>query len=236
MMRKGFTLIELLVVIAIIAILAAILFPVFARAREKARATGCLNNVKQLTLGVMMYMQDYDEVLPLAQMWHDVACARPFRGGSSMYHWWCDSIFPYVKNTQAFSCPSRPDIETVNGLAYGYNLRLGYYNNASPPSSLTKLATVRYPAETIVLCDNDWTGSTVDYSSGAAYINEICDVNYVWAFVPARHNGGANLGFVDGHAKWHQVALDPASPYVGPIPFTRSIRDLCWYASGSPKY
>ena len=235
-MKKGFTLIELLVVIAIIAILAAILFPVFARAREKARQTSCLNNVKQLTLGVMMYMQDYDETLPLAQMWHSVACLRPFRGGSSRYHWWCDSIFPYVMNAQAFSCPSRPDMETVHAMAYGYNLRLGYYNNASPPSTLCKLSEVKYPAETIVLCDNEWTGSDADPSYNAAYINEICGYNYAWAFVPARHNGGANLGFVDGHAKWHTVALDPSAGYVGPNPFTRPIRDLCWRANGWPKY
>ena len=238
-MRKGFTLIELLVVIAIIAILAAILFPVFARAREKARQTSCLNNVKQLTLGVMMYMQDYDEVLPLSQMWHSVACLRAFHGNVTMYHWWCDSVFPYVKNKQAFACPSRTGIAAEIGyeIAYGYNYWLGYYNSATgttPYYRGYKLSAIVYPAETILLGDNDWTGSTSDYPAG--YVQAFCGANHPSAFPPARHNGGANFGFVDGHAKWHHVDLDPTSTYVGPIPYTRPITDLCWQPGGGPKY
>jgi len=235
-MKRGFTLIELLVVIAIIAILAAILFPVFARAREKARQSSCLNNVKQLTLGVKMYTQDYDEMLPLAEMWHSVSCPRPFFDGSmSRYHWWVDTIFAYVKNKQIYTCPSRTDI--IYGLGYGYNFRLGYYNNmayTTPTYRGYKLATVVYPAETILLGDSDWTGSTTDYSS--YHVFHFCDSNHPARFIPARHNGGANLGFVDGHANWHHVDLDPTSTYVGPIPYTRPIRDLCFYASGAPKY
>jgi len=235
-MKRGFTLIELLVVIAIIAILAAILFPVFARAREKARQASCLNNVKQLTLGVLMYAQDYDEKLALAEMWYDVACPRPFFNGSpSKYHWWCNTIFPYVKNLHVFYCPSRTDIRYK--LAYGYNYGLGYYNRAggtSPRYTGYKLAEILYAAETVLLCDSDWTGSTADYSS--YHVFHVCGTNHPARFVPARHNGGANLGFVDGHAKWHQVQLDPTSTYVGPIPYTIPIRDVCWYANGSPKY
>ncbi len=99
-MRRGFTLIELLVVIAIIAILAAILFPVFAKAREKARQTSCLSNVKQLILGVMQYAQDYDERIPK----HGTHCNAPGVGGDGTGNvddrcqW--DKIEPYVKNTQ----------------------------------------------------------------------------------------------------------------------------------------
>src|ERR1700743_3800079 len=88
----GFTLIELLVVIAIIAILAAILFPVFAKAREKARQTACLSNCKQMSLGIQQYTQDYDETLPWAQQ---------AVGGA-----WNLLIYPYVKNDQVFQCPS----------------------------------------------------------------------------------------------------------------------------------
>src|SRR4028118_1248712 len=95
--RKGFTLIELLVVIAIIAILAAILFPVFARARENARRASCQSNLKQIGLGVMQYTQDYDELMP-----------RPWYGTSATDTdpKWVDVIQPYVKSTQLFTCPS----------------------------------------------------------------------------------------------------------------------------------
>ncbi|HEY0074414.1 MAG TPA: DUF1559 domain-containing protein, partial [Abditibacteriaceae bacterium] len=93
--RKGFTLIELLVVIAIIALLAAILFPVFARARENARKSSCSNNLKQLAVGVAQYTQDFDEAFPFA--WNPVS-------GSNVC-WW-QLIYPYVKSTQVYSCPS----------------------------------------------------------------------------------------------------------------------------------
>jgi prepilin-type N-terminal cleavage/methylation domain-containing protein/prepilin-type processing-associated H-X9-DG protein len=98
---RGFTLIELLVVIAIIAILAAILFPVFAQAREKARQTSCLSNLKQIGLGLMMYVQDYDEILPSPDYQSDgpSSAADPK---------WMDRIQPYIKNEQLFNCPSQP--------------------------------------------------------------------------------------------------------------------------------
>src|SRR5690606_13826243 len=116
--RTGFTLIELLVVIAIISILAAILFPVFARARENARRTSCLSNLKQIGLGIMMYTQDYDEKYPFS--YPAVAAERTKQTDTSMpgykfttnlgsdAHWvtWMDRIYPYVKSTQLFVCPS----------------------------------------------------------------------------------------------------------------------------------
>jgi prepilin-type N-terminal cleavage/methylation domain-containing protein len=104
--RKGFTLIELLVVIAIIAILAAILFPVFARAREKARQASCASNLKQLSAAVLMYAQDYDDVLPkgIQQPW-----------GTTSSSPWYDMLYTYVKNGQVFQCPSLRDNGSGSG-------------------------------------------------------------------------------------------------------------------------
>lgn len=102
MRRRGFTLIELLVVIAIIAILAAILFPVFAKAREAARKTACLNNGKQIGTGVMMYVQDYDEMYPTADFGGYVA-----------------QVQPYVKNIDLWRCPSKSGAYQVR--VYGQN-------------------------------------------------------------------------------------------------------------------
>src|ERR1051326_7678262 len=93
--RRGFTLIELLVVIAIIAILAAILFPVFAQAREKARSISCLSNVKQFGLGEQMYIQDYDETFPLA--WGAETNPPPPGQYEDPSSWW-NEIYPYIKN------------------------------------------------------------------------------------------------------------------------------------------
>lgn len=112
--NKAFTLIELLVVIAIIALLAAILFPVFARARENARRSSCQSNMKQIGLGMLQYVQDYDENLP-----------SPVYGSTSTtpvqqaYYRWQDAIFPYVKNEQIFRCPS--DINRAGSRAFVYN-------------------------------------------------------------------------------------------------------------------
>ena len=99
--NKGFTLIELLVVIAIIAILAAILFPVFAQARERARAISCISNLKQMGLGLAMYTQDYDETMPAA-----FATVQAINGGGTNTIPYDQQILPYIKNNQVFRCPS----------------------------------------------------------------------------------------------------------------------------------
>ena len=191
--KRGFTLIELLVVIAIIAILAAILFPVFARAREKARQTSCLNNVKQMVLGTCMYVQDYDETFPFADMYWPAAALRPWQGSSGTYVYWCDLIYPYVMNKQVFYCPSNME----DWIGYSWNVALGYVGNhptrTGPTYDGVKLATVRYPAETVLIADHHET-----------YVGE-----RLWAslarnplYYQTIHNGGWNIGFVDGHAKW----------------------------------
>lgn len=103
--KRAFTLIELLVVIAIISLLAAILFPVFARARENARRTSCLSNMKQIGLGLLAYTQDYDETLVADWFGPDTGATDPQGTGQRRYKW-MDAIFPYVKNEQVFNCPS----------------------------------------------------------------------------------------------------------------------------------
>lgn len=176
--RLGFTLIELLVVIAIIAILAAILFPVFARAREKARQSSCLSNVKQLTLAVMMYTQDYDETLPGYYM----------PDSPSSNDQWHEIIEPYVKNEQIFVCPS--DANANPG--YGWNYRWISYGWREDPPSATKLAEIEYPAETVLMAD-----SSQYYVRGPGTTHE--------SYWPEpRHNGGSNFGLADGHAKWYR--------------------------------
>jgi prepilin-type N-terminal cleavage/methylation domain-containing protein/prepilin-type processing-associated H-X9-DG protein len=197
-MRRGFTLIELLVVIAIIAILAAILFPVFARAREKARQASCLSNCKQMGLAAMMYVQDYDEVF-------FPRCTGTWGGWTTdpnSVPWFYYSatvpglIYPYINNAQVFICPS---LQTRRG--YGYNMGFGY----------VELARINAPAEKVLFSD-DTFGSAVLYHPsqgvgnwGANFVNPpgSTGANIVWGenCPYGRHNDMANFTFCDGHAK-----------------------------------
>ena len=184
--RAGFTLIELLVVIAIIAILAAILFPVFAQAREKARQTSCLSNLKQMGTGMMMYVQDYDETLPRQDY-----CSTDLLPGPSMnlaasgcmppnaerrvnhFKWWY-WIYPYVKNTDIFRCPSRqPDPTALTAYrfekSYGLNLSVtGALNVFASEASRWQLdswiggtmAGIERPSELLLVMDNYRPGIT----------------------------------------------------------------------------
>ena len=186
--RKGFTLIELLVVIAIIAILAAILFPVFARAREKARQTSCLNNVKQLALAVVMYVQDYDDKFPLG-------AAADIQRYSDIWH----NTQPYIRNLQVLVCPSDSSPNCMRHgenwpLSYGYNYRLG--------GDRTSMAEIRYPAETALTAE--MTDRPYFYHQGEHLPNDGRGIGYTSAphRLVSRHNDGMNIGFVDGHAKW----------------------------------
>jgi prepilin-type N-terminal cleavage/methylation domain-containing protein/prepilin-type processing-associated H-X9-DG protein len=186
MRRQGFTLIELLVVIAIIAILAAILFPVFARAREKARQTSCLSNTKQLGLGLNMYAQDYDERLPYGYVYVGVN-----------WYGWGHALGPYVKNNQLFTCPSVPTL-TLDLNVWNDGTQGGYgYNDALYALAL---ATVQAPAGTLAFADCNyysmWHGQTDPPPNQSAG-------NY--ATPDPRHNNGANTCFVDGHAKWYKL-------------------------------
>ena len=221
---KGFTLIELLVVIAIIAILAAILFPVFARAREKARQSSCLSNCKQLGLAQAMYTQDYDECLVPA--YTDDAGPGGTRTWCTL--WYAGLLEPYTKNRQIAQCPnSRGQAYTgLGGTDYGINYRICHDWWGE------RLGQLKYPAETIIMADSDWTRSTADYHTSNCWRLSIGF--HPSFFIPARHNGGANIVFCDGHAKWHQIALNDI--YTGPIKYTHYPTDICWYKDGAPKY
>lgn len=207
--RSGFTLIELLVVIAIIAILAAILFPVFAKAREKARQTTCLNNMKQISNAWMMYTQDYDETCPL--LVHHDASQRTWEG----------ELEPYVKSWGIFNCPSGNNARgTGPYMASGVTSMIGRDTlgwNASVfnyDTFLIKMADLDMPAETAFVCDSsgvNWialppagvAGNTGTGSSGSwdwtnTYENPMNNEN---PRPSDRHSGVVNTAFADGHAK-----------------------------------
>jgi len=185
MRRPGFTLIELLVVIAIIAILAAILFPVFARAREKARQTACISNAKQLGLAVMQYTQDYDDYLPVSY--------NP--GNPTTNRYWYQVIDPYVKNTQVRVCPSVP----TRALGYGWNYDyIGY--GSSTTCTAYNVSAIAKPAETIMLADA-WN-YVIYRPSRYGSVPSPGVTTYDYNLAGCRHNDGANIAFCDGHAKW----------------------------------
>jgi prepilin-type processing-associated H-X9-DG protein len=184
----------------IIAILAAILFPVFARAREKARQTSCLSNVKQIALACMMYAQDYDERLPHRYLNSGVAGAIQYPGGgSSRGMIWPNPVYPYVNNIQVFNCPS-----------WGYRWTGRYtgrqaYGISNHIDGML-LAHIEAPAETILLADAyDASGSAQSY-----YIQRSISLldGEPRTIIPDRHNDGANFGLADGHAKWHKVDME----------------------------
>jgi len=195
-MRRGFTLIELLVVIAIIAILAAILFPVFARAREKARQNSCLNNQKQIALAWQMYVQDHDEWIPNYRM--------PDNPSQSCSTAWYVHLQPYIKNEQVYRCPSASEWY----ISYAYNgYQLGYWTS----SCAKRLPEITLPAETIC-CGEGKNGCSFLYyptqrSGGPPWYRDQV------AF--RMHNEGANYSFCDGHAKWLPASVvDSDTNYV----------------------
>ena len=197
--RRGFTLIELLVVIAIIAILAAILFPVFAKAREKARQSSCLSNTKQMGLALMQYAQDYDERYCFAYT-------------TTPTVQWYRLIEPYTKSTQLTTCPSDGDpwVATAGWqISYitNYNLHPPGDNPTITSRIPIAMAQVNAPADTIAIAENA-DGSTGNRTPDCQYAygttGAAVSAGYdPWARLSLeRHNGGSNFIFADGHSKW----------------------------------
>jgi len=221
--RSGFTLIELLVVIAIIAILAAILFPVFAQAREKARTISCLSNTKQIGLATMMYVQDYDETF-YSQPWPggcpDVGYWAGATPGQPQQHW-ATLIYPYTKNGQLFRCPS------FNGTTYVASYAL--WQCGDPTKKLivpevdyglnewiiyqpTALASIGSPAEIGLGEDATYIydGPSVCIQKQLYFINAVIAFGgpIDWWGNSVRHTGGINHFYTDGHSKYHH----PSTP------------------------
>jgi prepilin-type N-terminal cleavage/methylation domain-containing protein/prepilin-type processing-associated H-X9-DG protein len=183
--KRGFTLIELLVVIAIIAILASILFPVFARARENARRSSCLSNTKQIGLAIMQYSQDYDEKMPLVET-SELA---------ETVGWWMVMVQPYAKSKQIAFCPSDSSVSASEPLTY-INVSYGY--NYAYLSGVA-LASINSPSETLVLADKDIP------STGGTSARYVIHPTYAPYAPTARHFDGGNFAFVDGHSKWMKL-------------------------------
>lgn len=216
-MRRGFTLIELLVVIAIIAILAAILFPVFSRAREKARQASCISNLKQIQLATMMYTQDYDETYP-----------PMFTVGGGESYLVYQLVNPYVKNTQVWICPSERTTQSYDDLnwlvqasglpalhyagfdymTYICNAWLQYCHDTNAPLTLAQMPR---PSETVSWYDGVMAVGPVETGSSTSRQP-----------VLPRHNGTCNAAFADGHAKAIPLTPDQNGWHVADIRYVRT--------------
>ncbi|MDR3710906.1 MAG: DUF1559 domain-containing protein [Capsulimonadaceae bacterium] len=222
--KAGFTLIELLVVIAIIAILAAILFPVFATAREKARQSSCASNLKQLGIAFIQYEQDYDDSFPSSPgSATNTTCGIT---ATSCSNGWAGRLYTYVKSVGVYNCP---DDTTQAGattyvLSYSYNsnLSLGGYPTSDPRLAGPQVSTLTAPASTVCLYESRLNNNTtIDVTNASELLSPATNGNTEaggtgmsfqtgtmgnpgalgWYQAP-RHTGNANYLLCDGHVKW----------------------------------
>ncbi|HEX8462992.1 MAG TPA: DUF1559 domain-containing protein [Abditibacterium sp.] len=227
--RAAFTLIELLVVIAIIAILASILFPVFGRARENARRTSCMSNLRQIGLGAMMYMQDYDDTMFLfsyaipggTQLWYNHAIGTTYSPERAL-------LQPYMKSAQIQDCPSAssvPGAGFVAGTAYGVNsaylMPTDFSVSPSQPIP-AKLSAIAAPAETILMGDTAFLGNLDGLLRRITDIRPPFNVAVTggvptetttptFASVHGRHLETAAVLWCDGHAKAMKLSYRSAN-------------------------
>jgi prepilin-type N-terminal cleavage/methylation domain-containing protein/prepilin-type processing-associated H-X9-DG protein len=226
---RAFTLIELLVVIAIIALLAAILFPVFARARENARRASCQSNLKQIGLGIMQYTQDYDESYPFGYDYDNNGSNN--NPEAELWRW---EIQPYVKSTQIFKCPSSSIpaayasgnttiiTPTTVGMTFPFRFSYGANWNVLTTQYLskaayrrpTKLSMMGKPAEMLLIADSVhnkiedtlWNVVNSGYQGDPTAAPTTPDPD------ATRHLGGSTILYADGHVKWQtqsKLGLDP---------------------------
>ncbi|HMS56652.1 MAG TPA: prepilin-type N-terminal cleavage/methylation domain-containing protein [Fimbriimonadaceae bacterium] len=215
-MRRAFTLIELLVVIAIIAILAAILFPVFAQAKASAKKTACISNMKQLTLGALAYMSQVDDYVFLRYE----AC--PSTGPLGNEPMWNGSIYPYVKNQQVYLDPGAPNSKyaptwaTRGEMSIGQNATItGWYypNNACGDMIVLTMSQMQVPVKNVMFAISPFGPTATGYRG---YLARNDALNTTGLALSDRHTAGTPHSFFDGHAKWYravQVLGKPNATY-----------------------